>query len=230
MGGGGDVPDTTVNGVRMTWDYKFNKYIPLSSIASPSSGGVGSNADPLAPVIEATRALTPALQTLHSSAVSWADAAGKWINGMMLTGGNERWLPGMGPLSSVPTPPPNFAPGSFGPGPSSGAGRGGSSEITLGRSPLEIMLEGGGWSFPTGASFHASGGLITEPIFGIGRSGARHVFGENGPETVTPGVGGGNTYHFTINAMDASGVRQAIPEVARQLDLHLKRTGGKGLT
>jgi tape measure domain-containing protein len=39
-----------------------------------------------------------------------------------------------------------------------------------------------------------SGGMITEPIAGIGlRSGAPYSFGERGPETVTPGVGRGRS-------------------------------------
>jgi tape measure domain-containing protein len=38
---------------------------------------------------------------------------------------------------------------------------------------------------------YAGGGVITEPIVGVGASGTRYRFGENGPETVTPGRGGG---------------------------------------
>jgi tape measure domain-containing protein len=41
----------------------------------------------------------------------------------------------------------------------------------------------------------ARGGTITEPVLGIGRSGRSYSFGENGPETVTPGVGGGRDVH-----------------------------------
>lgn len=36
----------------------------------------------------------------------------------------------------------------------------------------------------------ANGGVIDEPIWGVGKSGRRYTFGENGPETVVPGVGG----------------------------------------
>jgi hypothetical protein len=35
--------------------------------------------------------------------------------------------------------------------------------------------------------------VITEPIVGVGASGTRYRFGENGPETVTPGRGGKQT-------------------------------------
>jgi hypothetical protein len=41
---------------------------------------------------------------------------------------------------------------------------------------------------------YADGGIITEPIFGVGRSGRTYTFGERGYETVTPGRGMGNTY------------------------------------
>jgi tape measure domain-containing protein len=40
---------------------------------------------------------------------------------------------------------------------------------------------------------YAGGGVITEPIVGVGASGTRYRFGENGPETVTPGRGGKQT-------------------------------------
>ncbi|WP_327029705.1 phage tail tape measure protein [Micromonospora sp. NBC_01740] len=45
----------------------------------------------------------------------------------------------------------------------------------------------------------ANGGIIHEPVFGIGRSGRTYAFGERGPETVTPGVGGGQrTYSISV--------------------------------
>lgn len=37
-----------------------------------------------------------------------------------------------------------------------------------------------------GVNAMATGGLITEPIFGVGRSGQRYLLGESGPEYVTP--------------------------------------------
>jgi len=52
----------------------------------------------------------------------------------------------------------------------------------------------------------AGGGVINEPIYGIGASGQSYAFGENGSEMVTPmggGKGGGN-YNITINAIDAA--------------------------
>jgi cell wall-associated NlpC family hydrolase len=44
----------------------------------------------------------------------------------------------------------------------------------------------------------ANGGVIQEPVLGVGASGRTYSFGERGPETVTPGVGG-NTYNININ-------------------------------
>jgi len=50
----------------------------------------------------------------------------------------------------------------------------------------------------------AGGGIIGEPVFGVGRSGRSYSFGERGPETVTPGVGGGDTFIFNISGPVAS--------------------------
>jgi hypothetical protein len=43
----------------------------------------------------------------------------------------------------------------------------------------------------------ANGGVIREPVVGVGASGRTYSFGERGPETVTPG-GGGNTYNISV--------------------------------
>lgn len=45
----------------------------------------------------------------------------------------------------------------------------------------------------------ANGGVIPEPIWGVGKSGRRYTFGERGPETVTPGIGGPGGFQFTVN-------------------------------
>jgi hypothetical protein len=46
----------------------------------------------------------------------------------------------------------------------------------------------------------ADGGVINEPIWGVGRSGRRYTFGERGPETIIPGVvGAGGGFQFTVN-------------------------------
>ena len=60
---------------------------------------------------------------------------------------------------------------------------------------LNYGLHGKGFGTGPGqiGSMHgyALGGIIDEPIMGVGRSGKRYSFGENGKETVTPGVGHG---------------------------------------
>ncbi|MBC8430249.1 MAG: hypothetical protein H8D92_02500, partial [Pelagibacteraceae bacterium] len=59
---------------------------------------------------------------------------------------------------------------------------------------------------PSGSQGYANGGLITEPIFGIGRSGQTYTFGERGQETVTPGRGGTN---YTLNINVGNVTREA---------------------
>jgi hypothetical protein len=44
----------------------------------------------------------------------------------------------------------------------------------------------------------ANGGVIREPVVGIGASGRTYSFGERGAETVSPGAGG-STYNITVN-------------------------------
>lgn len=57
--------------------------------------------------------------------------------------------------------------------------------------------EGGMW-----VNYFGEGGIIREPVYGVGKSGRRYVIGEKGPEKVTPmkgGNGGGNTYILQFN-------------------------------
>jgi TP901 family phage tail tape measure protein len=59
----------------------------------------------------------------------------------------------------------------------------------------------------------AGGGVLREPVFGVGASGDTYSFAERGPETVIPGtaagdMGGGNTYQITINATPLSHPRE----------------------
>lgn len=75
----------------------------------------------------------------------------------------------------------------------------------------------------------AGGGLINEPIWGIGQSGARYRFGEAGPETISPvGAGGiGGVVHIHappiyIDKVDSSveieeAVRRAWDDVERDV-------------
>ncbi len=52
------------------------------------------------------------------------------------------------------------------------------------------------WQSITGM---AHGGIIREPIFGVGRSGQAYAFGEHGAETVTPGTGNKGGVSFILN-------------------------------
>ena len=56
----------------------------------------------------------------------------------------------------------------------------------------------------------ANGGRITEPIFGVGRSGQTYSFGEKGSETITPDGKGTFTGGITINIQNMSGSQQDL--------------------
>ena len=78
----------------------------------------------------------------------------------------------------------------------------------------------------------ARGGIIGEKIFGIGESGQQYMFGESGPETVTPGVGGtvnnrgGSTFNITINASNVGDIeRQLKPAILKMLKESTARAG-----
>lgn len=73
-----------------------------------------------------------------------------------------------------------------------------------------------------------SGGMITEPIFGIGASGRTYSFGENYiPERVTPGAGGGSvTNVFNFTAVLPAGANPA--EHGRQIGQYLERWFSNG--
>jgi hypothetical protein len=79
----------------------------------------------------------------------------------------------------------------------------------------------------------AKGGVITEKIFGIGAStGQGYMFGEAGPETVTPGIGGtvnnggGSTFNITINASNVGDIeRQLKPAILKMLKESTARAG-----
>lgn len=52
----------------------------------------------------------------------------------------------------------------------------------------------------------ANGGMINEPIFGVGKSGQAYTFGERGAEMVTPlsgGGGGGTTVNITVGSISS---------------------------
>jgi hypothetical protein len=62
----------------------------------------------------------------------------------------------------------------------------------------------------------AEGGLVKEPVFGVGESGATYSFGERGPETVTPQRGGAGATNDAI-----------VAELRRQNEL-LRELAGAG--
>ena len=58
----------------------------------------------------------------------------------------------------------------------------------------------GGNNYRGGKNKMATGGIINEPIFGVGQSGRTYSFGERGAEAVTPlGQGTGTTVNVTVN-------------------------------
>jgi hypothetical protein len=57
------------------------------------------------------------------------------------------------------------------------------------------------WQHEQAFNWYGNGGTILEPVAGVGlRTGRRYGFGENGPETVTPGLGGSSRQLDTIIA------------------------------
>jgi TP901 family phage tail tape measure protein len=79
----------------------------------------------------------------------------------------------------------------------------------------------------------ATGGTITEPIFGVGTSGRTYSFGENGPERVIPGYAGGgyvNTVPAASSApsgsrLDTADAMLAAASAVAQLTAALKANG-----
>ena len=78
----------------------------------------------------------------------------------------------------------------------------------------------------------ASGGLISEPIFGIGQdTGKGYLMGEAGTERITPGAGtvseqGGPIFNITINASNLGDVeRQLKPAILKMLKESTSRAG-----
>ena len=82
-----------------------------------------------------------------------------------------------------------------------------------------------------GASLHAEGGLLTEPVVGIGLStGRQHVFGERGAEMITPlskaGGGGYGATNITIHLYGSGSSGRADAElIAREVQKILNKRG-----
>lgn len=71
----------------------------------------------------------------------------------------------------------------------------------------------------------ANGGLITEPIFGIGSSGKTYSFGERGPERVTPGRGHDGAAIVVPVYLDGREIARATVDDVRD---QLSRLGRQG--
>ena len=84
--------------------------------------------------------------------------------------------------------------------------------------------------FSGGYQGYASGGIISEPIFGMGLSGKAYTFGEGGiHERVTPlggGGGGGNIYVTVAGDSDPDG---AALRIVQKLRKYKTRHGGQAL-
>lgn len=76
----------------------------------------------------------------------------------------------------------------------------------------------------------ASGGIINEPIIGTGlNTGAGYMFGESGPETITPGSGGGGNGGMVVNVYvsgslvaEADLIRKVSEGVARGIQRQVR--------
>jgi TP901 family phage tail tape measure protein len=80
----------------------------------------------------------------------------------------------------------------------------------------------------------ANGGVINEPVFGVGASGATYSFAENGPERVLPtyatpsgGGGGGGVTNIYLTAELAAGanIREAGRQIVEQVEAYLVAGG-----
>jgi TP901 family phage tail tape measure protein len=79
-----------------------------------------------------------------------------------------------------------------------------------------------------------NGGIIPEPVFGVGASGRTYSFAENGPEQVLPnyattthgwGRGGGNTYQITISPTPLAHPRDIGREVVGAIQAYEQGSG-----
>lgn len=92
----------------------------------------------------------------------------------------------------------------------------GQTKIREGGSAEEVM----GWfaqqMFSGGVNKMANGGIINEPIFGIGKSGKKYMFGERGSETVSPNGSSSSTV-ININISNMSGSRDDVQKLRQEI-------------
>ncbi len=88
-------------------------------------------------------------------------------------------------------------------------------------------LVGSALSWVTGIFGFAEGGIITEPIFGIGASGRRYLFGERGPEEIRPVKASKNqniTINMYIQTQDARSFELSRARIAGQMAAAIARS------
>lgn len=74
----------------------------------------------------------------------------------------------------------------------------------------------------------ANGGVIPEPVFGVGRSGRTYSFGEVGPETVVPGVGPvGATYNITVQVAPTAHPAEVGRQVVESIRAYEQSNGSR---
>src|SRR5262249_22655714 len=79
--------------------------------------------------------------------------------------------------------------------------------------------------------WYGMGGVIREPVIGVGRSGRLYGFAENGPETITPGIGGsGQGQRAIIGRLDRiiAAVERSPSRTGRATAEALKQGGKRG--
>jgi len=75
----------------------------------------------------------------------------------------------------------------------------------------------------TGSIKFARGGILREPVFGVGASGQTYQFGEKGPETISP-VGGGEATILTFNVYGMGDVHEFEAKVKPMVMRWLKES------
>ena len=117
--------------------------------------------------------------------------------------------------------------GSMG-GPMGGQGGGGFVDISFGGHTIHAKDPyASTGKYPVTA--HAMGGIINEPIFGFGKSGRAYSFGENGPETITPGVGGSRTLEINLVIDGRKFAKATINDIHEMLrDRHIRTSNVLG--
>ncbi len=89
-----------------------------------------------------------------------------------------------------------------------------------------------GWNIQWPAKGYQSGGIIPEPVVGVGKSGRTYTFAERGPERVSPAAGKPApaitiTNNITVQAPEGRISRQSLNQLQTALGLSLQRALGR---